>query len=110
MSNPYLTREEIAALGYAYRTTTAARMAKRGPFAPVTLAVDVLFESLPADGSPEVRWEGFGHVHGVERFGTHIMRRSPEGDGVEVMRSNDGTVVLRHPLGVGRTVRTFRHV
>lgn len=101
----YLTREELAALDYTYRTTTAAKMAARGPFVPQTITVDTLHATLPEDGSPVVRWQGFGHVHGVESFSTHIMRRS--GDRVEVMRSNDGTIVIAYPIGQGRTVRSF---
>lgn len=97
---------------YRYRTTTAARMAARGAFVPCTITAENLFESLPEDGSVEVRWSGFGSVHGVERFSTSRMRRGASG--VEVLRTAPGTVdslevILVHPLGKGRTVRTFRH-
>ncbi len=108
------TTQTPEAKPYKYLTTTAAKMAKRGPFVPCTLSAEVLFESLPADGSVEIRWEGFGHVHGVERFGTHQMRRAADGRGVEVLRVSPGSqtghleTILVHPLGKGRTVRTFR--
>lgn len=100
---------------YKYLTTTAAKMAQRGAYVPCALTAEVLYESLPADGSVEVRWEGFGHVSGVERFGTSRMRRAANGQGVEVLRqvaggrSGELETILVHPLGKGRTIRTFRH-
>lgn len=105
---------DTATKPYTYRTTTAAAMAKRGPFVPCTLTAEALFESLPEDGSIEVRWEGFGSVGGVERFGTSRVRRAADGHGVEVLRVAPGSIdyletILVHPLGKGRTVRTFRH-
>lgn len=99
---------------YRYRTTTAARMAELGNFIPCTLNAETLFDSLPADGSVEVRWQGFGSVHGVERFSTQRLRRSADGKSVELLRVVPGSttgyleVILRYPLGKGRTVRTFR--
>lgn len=100
---------------YKYLTTTAAKMARRGAYVPCAITAEVLYESLPADGSVEVRWEGFGHVSGVERFGTSRMRRAANGQGVEVLRqvaggrSGELETILVHPLGKGRTIRTFRH-
>lgn len=100
---------------YKYLTTTAAKMAQRGAYVPCAITAEVLYESLPADGSVEVRWEGFGHVHGVERFGTSQMRRAADGQGVEVLRVAPGSrtgflePILIHPLGKGRMIRTFRH-
>lgn len=106
---PYLTREELAAVqtsGYRYRSTTAAAASRQGLRA-VTVSAEYIFEALPADGRPQVVWQSFGRVAGVERFATHIMRRSPGGDRVETMRPSDGTVVVAYPLGAGRTLRTF---
>ena len=100
---------------YKHLTTTAAKMAKRGAYVPCTITAEALYESLPEDGSVEVRWEGFGHIHGVEHFGTSRMRRAADGRGVEVVRTASGSKtghlepILVHPLGRGRTVRTFRH-
>lgn len=100
---------------YKYLTTTAAKMAKRGAYVPCTLTAEALYESLPEDGSVQVRWEGFGHVNGVEQFRTTRVRRAADGRGVEVLRQVWGgrpgelEPILIHPLGRGRTVRTFRH-
>lgn len=106
---PHLTREELAAVqasGYRYQAISARTASRRG-LTPRVASVERLFDSLPADGGPASVWASFGHVDGVERFSTHIMRRSPEGDRVEVMRPSDGTVVVAYPLGAGRTVRTL---
>jgi len=108
------TQTKAPAKPYRYRTTTAARMAKLGNFVPCTLSAETLFDSLPEDGSVEVRWQGFGSVGGVERFSTQRLRRSADGQSVEVLRAAPGSttgyleVILRYPLGKGRTVRTFR--
>lgn len=106
---PYLTREELGAVqaaGYRHQAITARTAARRG-LTPRTSSIERLFESLPAHGGPAAVWSGFGHVDGVERFSAKIMRRSPEGDRVEVMRPSNGTVVVAYPLGAGRTVRTL---
>lgn len=105
----YLTREELDAVrasGYRYRQTTIAAAARVG-LAPRVATVEQIFEALPANGGVGSVWASFGHVAGVERFGLHLMRRSADGSRVEVMRANDGTIVLAYPLGAGRTVRTF---
>ena len=81
------TQTKAPAKPYRYRTTTAARMAKLGNFTPCTLSAETLFDSLPEDGSVEVRWQGFGSVGGVERFSTQRLRRSADGQSVVVLRA-----------------------
>lgn len=93
---------------YRYRSTSLASARKRGQRA-ATFTVEELRTFLPADGNVTVLWVSFGHVHGVERFGTEQVRLSA--DGVETLGRFDGSpadvteVVMRRPFGQGRTVR-----
>lgn len=96
---------------FVYKTTTPSRMAARG-LRPATITAETLFDSLPEDGSVAVRWQSFGHVHGLERFSTHMMRRAVDRLAVEVLRIAPGTrdhlePLVVYPLGHDRTIRTF---
>ena len=85
-------------------STMTAKTAHARRLRPVTITAERMFASLPEDGTLAVRWEGFGHVRGQEMFGTSSMRR---GDAAIDVVLSSGSVILRHPLGAGRTIRTL---
>lgn len=88
-----------------YREITVAAAARQG-LAPRRIAAEALHAFLPADGSITPVWERLGNIGGVVFYGiTHFRRyESTTSTGVEVVRE-DGTPVIRFPLGRGRTVR-----
>lgn len=92
----YLTREELATLGYSHSQISLAQAKARG-FGAGRSAAKRIFDTLPADGSPTVAWEG-NMAGGRYFFTTQIMRRSADGLTVEVLRPADGTVLVRYPL------------
>jgi hypothetical protein len=82
-------------------TITVAVAARKG-LVPLRMTSEALNEWLPADGSLRAVWDRVGNVHGEVEYGISHFRRS-EG-GPEIVRE-DGTVVIRYPLGQGRYVR-----
>ncbi len=90
-----------------FRTITVAAAARQG-LAPRRMTAEAFHNWLPADGSVCPTWERIGNVHGEVKYGVFHFRRSqtPGHPGVETVRE-DGTVVVRYPLGQGRTVRVL---
>lgn len=91
-----------------YRTITVQAAARQG-LAPRRMTAEAMHDWLPADGQVVATWERIGNVHGAVVYGLFHFRRSqtPGHPGVETVRPNDGTVVVRYPLGQGRTVRVL---
>jgi len=95
----------------AYRTITVSAAARQG-LIPRKITAEALHAWLPADGSACAMWDRIGNVHGEVIYGiSHFRRYSCETtgtSGAEIVRE-DGTPVVRHPMGQGRHIRILAH-
>lgn len=101
-----MTQTSTPAARLPFATITVSDALRQG-LTPRRMTAEALHAWLPADGSLAPMWERIGYIGRADvSYGITHFRRSqtPGHPGVEVVRE-DGSVVIRLPLGQGRTVR-----
>jgi hypothetical protein len=100
MRNEWMTKDELAKLHQKWNARTiSAKTGAQHRLFPQDVPTQTVWDALPEDGSVKSFWHSIGRMASGEQFTNHVMRRSPSGRGVEIMRPSDGTVLARYPFG-----------